>query len=218
MNLIFYLIFFYVLGLILWISKKYDVFTVSLIYVICGLFLYFGKTTLFVYLLIYFCVAEGSAILLKNKGENRSYVNLLGNCLVGTVLVVFGQIYAAASTICAAFADTLSSEIGRLSKTKPRLVTNLKKEVEHGTNGGVTFLGLFSAFLVSVITFVFFYFIFKVDMKISLIIASFGIIGSIIDSIIGATIENKGYLDNSQTNFVTTFIVGALSVIALCVL
>ena len=55
-------------------------------------------------------------------------------------------------------------------------------------------------------------------MKISLIIASFGIIGSIIDSIIGATIENKGYLDNSQTNFVTTFIVGALSVIALCVL
>lgn len=215
MNPIFYFLFFYALGIVLWITKKYDIFTISLIFGMSGLFLYFGKTALFLYLLMYFCVAEGLSLLLKNKGENRSYVNLLGNCLVGTVLVVFGQIYAAASTICGAFSDTMSSEIGRLSKTKPRLITNLKKKVEPGTNGGITLLGLFAAFMVSTITFVFFYFIFKVNIKTALIVASFGIIGSLIDSFIGAAIENKGYLDNSQTNFLTSFIVGILSIIAL---
>ncbi|HOZ35808.1 MAG TPA: DUF92 domain-containing protein [archaeon] len=215
MNPIFYFLFFYALGIVLWITKKYDIFTISLIFGMTGLFLYFGKTALFIYLLMYFSVAEGLALILKNKGENRSYINLLGNCLVGTVLVVFGQIYSAASTICGAFADTMSSEIGRLSKSKPRLITNLKRKVEPGTNGGITFLGLFAALMVSTITFVFFYFVFKVNIKTSLIIASFGIIGSLIDSFIGAAIENKGYLDNSQTNFLTTFIVGALSIIAL---
>lgn len=215
MNAIYIILFLYILGIILWITKKYDIFTISLIFGMSGLFLYFGKTMLFVYLLIYFCVAEGLSLLLKNKGENRSYVNLLGNCLVGTVLVVFGQIYAAASTICSAFADTMSSEIGRLSKIKPRLITNLKKKVEHGTNGGITILGLFAAFLVSAITFVFFYYVFKTNLKTSLIVASFGIIGSLIDSVIGAAIENKGYLDNSQTNFLTTLIVGGLSMLAL---
>jgi len=218
MNFIFYFIFFYILGIVLFITRKYDIFTISLIFGMTGLFLFFGRTALFLYLLMYFCVAEGLSLLLKNKGENRSYVNLLGNCLVGTVLVVFGQIYAAASTICAAFSDTMSSVIGRLSKTKPRLITNLKQVVEPGTNGGITFLGLLAALLVSIVTFGIFYFIFKVDLKTSIIIGSFGIIGSIIDSFIGAAIENKGYLDNSQTNFLTTLIVGGLSILALSVL
>jgi len=213
MNTIFYFLFFYVLGIILWITKKYDIFTISLIFGMTGMFLYFGKLILFLYLLIYFCVAEGLSLLLKNKVENRSYVNLLGNCLVGTVLVVFGQVYAAASTICGAFADTMSSEVGRLSKTKPRMINNLKKQVEHGTNGGVTILGFIGALIVSAITFVFFYFIFHTELRTAIIISMFGILGTIIDSIIGATIENKGYLDNSQTNFITTFIIGVLALI-----
>jgi len=177
-----------------------------------GIFLYFGKLILFIYLLIYFCVAEGLSLILKNKGENRSYINLLGNCLVGTVLIVFGQIYAAASTICAAFADTMSSEIGRLSKIKPRLITTFKV-VETGTNGGITILGLTASLFISGMTFVFFYYVFKTDLKISIIIAALGIIGSLIDSVIGATLENAGYLDNSQTNFLTTLIIGIISVI-----
>ncbi|MFA5745312.1 MAG: DUF92 domain-containing protein [archaeon] len=212
MKFIFYFIFFYVLGIILAVTRKYDIFTISLIFGMSGLFLYFGKIILFIYLLIYFCVAEGLSLILKNKGENRSYINLLGNCLVGTVLVVFGQVYAAASTICGAFSDTMSSEIGRLSKVKPKLITTFK-EVEKGTNGGITILGLFGALCVSVITFVFFYYIFKTDLKISIIISLFGIIGTLVDSVIGATLENKGYTDNSQTNFLTTTIIGIISVI-----
>lgn len=212
MNFIFYLLFFYILGIILFITRKYDLFTISIIFGMSGVFLYFGKIMLFIYLLSYFCIAEGITILFKNKKEKRNYINLLGNCLIGTVLVVFGQIYASASTIAAAFSDTLSSEIGRLSKIKPRLITNFK-EVEPGTNGGITILGLFGALMVSAFSFGLFYFIFKIDFKIAIIIASFGMLGTIIDSFIGALFENKGYLDNSQTNFLTTLIIGGLSLL-----
>ena len=212
MNFIYYLLLFYVLGIILFITRKYDLFTIAIIYGMSGIFLWFGKIPMFIFLLSYFCLAEGITIILKNKKEKRSYINLLGNCLVGTVLIVFGQIYASASTICAAFADTFSSEIGRVSKVKPRLITNFK-EVEPGTNGGITILGLLGALFVSAFTFALFYFIFKTDFKIAIIIASFGMLGTIIDSFIGAILENKGYTDNSQTNFLTTLIIGGISLL-----
>lgn len=212
MNFIFYLSFFYVLGIILFFTRKYDIFTISLIYGMCGIFLWFGKIEMFLYLLLYFSFAEGITIILKNKHEKRTYVNLLGNCLVGTLLVVFGQIYASASTISSAFGDTFSSEIGRLSKKKPRLITTFKK-VDAGTNGGITLFGILGAFFVSVLSFVLFFYIFKKPLVVSIIIGSFGVVGSLIDSVIGATLENKGYLDNAQTNFLTTFIVGIISFI-----
>lgn len=212
MSFIFYLLFFYILGIILFITRKYDLFTISLIFGMSGVFLWFGKIMMFVYLLSYFCLAEGITILLKNKHENRSYINLLGNCLVGTVLIVFGQIYASAATICGAFADTFSSEIGRLSKINPRLITTFEK-VTAGTNGGITLLGMLGALFISLFTFVLFYYIFKTELITSLIISGFGILGTLVDSVIGATLENRGYLDNSQTNFLTTLVIGGLAIL-----
>jgi len=212
MSFIFYLLFFYVLGIVLFITRKYDLFTIALIFAMSGLFLYFGKSLMFVYLLSYFCLAEGITMLTNSKHEKRNYTNLLGNCLIGTVLVVFGQIYASACTICAAFADTFSSEIGRLSKVKPRLITNFK-EVIPGTNGGITILGLLGALLVSGFTFILFYFAFGVGLDTALVVSLAGMLGTLVDSVIGALLENRGYIDNAQTNFLTTLAIGCLAVL-----
>ena len=49
-------------------------------------------------------------------------------------------------------ADTFSSELGILSKSRPRLITSLKlRQVPPGTNGGVTVWGLMAGLLGSLI-------------------------------------------------------------------
>lgn len=217
MSFLFYLSIFYLLGIILWVTRKYDLFTISLIFGISAVFLGFGGLSSFLYLIFFFAVAEGITSILNKKHGKRSYVNLLGNCLAGSALIAFGQIYAGLASISAAFCDTASSEIGRLSKKKPRLITNFKK-VNTGVNGGVTVLGFLGAFLVSIITFIYFYYLFDINIKIAIIISAIGLLGTIIDSYIGALWENKGYIDNAQTNFLATAISGIIAIIILAVI
>ena len=52
------------------------------------------------------------------------------------------------SNYAATAADTFSSELGILSKSKPRLLTSWNfRQVPPGTNGGVTFMGSMAGFL-----------------------------------------------------------------------
>ncbi|GLT49364.1 hypothetical protein SLA2020_229310 [Shorea laevis] len=98
--------------------------------------------------------------------------------------------------------DTWSSEIGVLSDDQPRLITNFKP-VRRGTNGGVTKAGLLAALAAgSVIglTFVIIgFFTTKcttdVALKQLLVIplsAMAGLSGSVIDSLLGATLQFSG--------------------------
>jgi uncharacterized protein (TIGR00297 family) len=219
-----YFFLFYILGIILWITRKYDLFTISIIFVICSIFLYFGNIESFIYILIFFSVAEGMTLILNKKHKKRSYKNLLGNCLAGCIFILFGQIIPAITSICASFSDTISSEIGILSKRKPRLITNFKK-VEAGTDGGVSALGIISAAIVGALTIIYFLIIPKLAGSIFiykfteiLIIGCIGFIGSIIDSYIGATIEQKGYSNNYQTNFLASFLSGTIAFILINIL
>lgn len=106
-------------------------------------------------------------------------------------------------------ADTLSSELGILSSHKPRLITTLR-EVPPGTNGGVTGTGLFAglagAFVIGVVSVCFLPLCLE-DGWLSLLsqkengtgagdvfglvlaIASWGALGSVLDSLLGALLQ-----------------------------
>ena len=97
-------------------------------------------------------------------------------------------------------ADTLASEMGILAKSKPRLITKPWKKVPSGTNGGVTLNGFFwSAMGGAIIG------ISTVGLDVlsgietnavSMVLFSLtcGLVGSILDSILGATVQ-QSYFD-----------------------
>lgn len=99
--------------------------------------------------------------------------------------------------------DTWASELGILSKADPRLITTFER-VPRGTNGGVSAWGLFVSFLGGIFIGVFYYLgtILFVDSEtlgnspvqfpIILLGGYAGLVGSVIDSLLGATCQFSG--------------------------
>jgi uncharacterized membrane protein len=101
--------------------------------------------------------------------------------------------------------DTWASELGVLSKSKPRLVTSLFfAEVPPGTNGGMSLLGTSASVMGGgFIGLVFWSMSFFDYSQFPMVIAGFcyGFIGSLIDSILGATIQASYY--NIEKKYIT---------------
>ena len=113
---------------------------------------------------------------------------------INSMLFVYGFVGAVATTT----SDTLASEIGVFSKSKPRLITNLRRKVPRGTIGAVSSLGeyvaLFSSLGVGVLAYIFaLYGIIPVNASILVIIIATvaGFIGCNTDSLIGAVFQAK---------------------------
>lgn len=108
-------------------------------------------------------------------------------------------------------ADTFASEIGVLDK-KVYLITSLKR-VQPGVNGGVSLLGEIAALggsFIIAITYALLTYP-HVNLTAFLLIGSMGFIGCQIDSILGATFENREKLTKGEVNFLSSFMAVILS-------
>ncbi|RDC62133.1 DUF92 domain-containing protein [Adhaeribacter pallidiroseus] len=113
-----------------------------------------------------------------------------------------------AASFAAATADTLSSELGNVYGRRFYHVLTGQKATR-GLNGAISLQGTgFGILGSSIIGFLYgigFGWSYQV---LSIVLA--GTIGNFFDSILGATLENRGYLSNNAVNFLNT-LVGALA-------
>jgi uncharacterized protein (TIGR00297 family) len=185
----------------------------------------FGGLSWFAVLIVFFAVGGLAAkyrydeksergVAEENEGA-RGSGNVLGNAAVALVAVVGfaatshvpvdGILFrvAFAGSLAAAMSDTLSSEIGCLFDD-PRLITTLER-VEPGTDGGVTWQGTIIGTVGSgIVTGVAVpLFGFETPLLAALIVGCGGVVGMVIDSLLGATVEG-GRIGNQTVNFLAT--------------
>jgi len=111
---------------------------------------------------------------------------------------------ACIAALSEATADTLSSELGQVLGGEPRLLTTLRP-VPTGTDGAIslngTLAGAAGAALVTAVA----AFVFHLTFGESAIAFAGGIVGLFVDSLLGAALERRGWLNNDAVNALSTF-------------
>jgi uncharacterized protein (TIGR00297 family) len=155
----------------------------------------------------------------QGQSGARGYRNVFANGIIAAAAaVLFGVfqmpvfIVLYVGCVATAAADTLASEIG-VTGGIPYMITTFKK-VPIGTNGGVTLTGelvaLLGGFTISLVAFL----LSVITPEMMVICTLAGFVGTNIDSFVGATLENRGFLGNAGTNLLAT-IGGGLFAVAL---
>lgn len=107
------------------------------------------------------------------------------------------------AALAEAAADTVSSEIGQVLGGTPRMITTLRR-VEPGTDGGMTaagtLAGIVAAGLVAIAG------VLALHGDVWMLAASWvgGVFGFLFDSLVGATLERAGWVNNDAVNFLST--------------
>jgi len=182
-----------------------------------GTLLYFlGGIRFFVILISFFASSSIITKFKKNlkekpeeiteKSGNRDYTQVISTGIIPLIFTVFyfftkdiSFLTGFVTSVSVANSDTWASEIGVLSKSDPISVINFKK-VPKGLSGGISALGLISSFLGSAFISVIFAFLFYGENKvflITIISITGGFLGSLIDSILGASLQAK-YLSHTD--------------------
>lgn len=117
---------------------------------------------------------------------------------------------AVVAALAEATGDTVESEIGQAVGGVPRLVTSGKR-VPIGTDGAITVRGTLAGVLaVAIVTAVSFA-TGVVEVRTALISASAAIAATLLDSLLGATLERKRRLGNNAVNFLSTLFAAAIA-------
>jgi uncharacterized protein (TIGR00297 family) len=109
-----------------------------------------------------------------------------------------------------AAADTVSSEIGQVFGGTPRMITTLKA-VERGTDGGITLAGTLAGVVAAaIVTAVILPF--GAQLPAFAVLLEGAVAGLFFDSLLGATLERRGWLNNDAVNFLSTIFAGVVAV------
>jgi uncharacterized protein (TIGR00297 family) len=143
-----------------------------------------------------------------SKGSQRDAGQVFGN---GALAALFAALHfftpdsawvwvAFAGTLAAVNADTWATELGVLNPSAPRMITDLGKDVEKGTSGAISPVGtlasLAGAALIGVCAVLFSPQ--PVAWTLGIAVTAAGLLGSLFDSLLGATVQAIYYCPACQ--------------------
>jgi uncharacterized protein (TIGR00297 family) len=120
------------------------------------------------------------------------------------------------AALAEAAADTVSSEVGQVLGGRPRMLTTLRL-VEPGTDGGVSLIGTLAGVAAAVLVAAAGSLALGGGRTIFWISSAGAVFGLFFDSLLGATLERRGWLNNDAVNFFSTasaagFALGVLAI------
>lgn len=107
------------------------------------------------------------------------------------------------AALAEAAADTVSSELGQVMSTAPRMITTLRKAAP-GTDGAISFGGTLAGVAAAGIVALIGSYAARGDLYTLLVSFAGGVFGLFFDSLLGATLEQRGWLNNDMVNFLST--------------
>lgn len=145
----------------------------------------------------------------------RSWGNVIANGLTATLVAAAGIVdvdvavlaFPFAVAVAVAAADTFASELGSLSPNAV-LVTNPRRRVPPGTNGGVSWFGTAASLGGALTVAVAAHLLVPLDWALVPWVVFAGLLGSVLDSLLGATWEDtpgvhEGPLTKGDVNFIS---------------
>lgn len=162
---------------------------------------------------------ERLGVAQAKKGA-RSARHALANCGVAVYLALLATtapdptvwLIAFVAAYATATFDTLSSEVGQAWGGRPVMITTLRR-VPVGTDGAVSLVGTLAGFAGAAVVAALAGGLGLLAPAAIMIVLVAAFIGSSADSLLGATLERRGLMDNEAVNFSNT-LVGALAAIA----
>jgi uncharacterized protein (TIGR00297 family) len=107
------------------------------------------------------------------------------------------------AALAEAAADTASSELGQVFGGQPRMITNLRK-VEPGRDGAISLAGTLAGVIAAALVALAGTAALGGDRVMFAVSWAGGVFGLFFDSLLGATLEERGWLNNDAVNFLST--------------
>ncbi|MCU1318536.1 MAG: protein of unknown function transrane [Edaphobacter sp.] len=136
--------------------------------------------------------AGAAALLWCMRSAIHSYDAPLA--LIGTVTL---------AALAEATADTVSSEIGQAFGGQPVMLTTMRR-VDAGVDGAVSLLGTAAGVAAGAVVVLAGQWALRLTPKDAAVALAGGVAGLFFDSLLGATVERKGWLGNDLVNFAST--------------
>jgi uncharacterized protein (TIGR00297 family) len=150
------------------------------------------------------------------RGARNAIANMgvAAACALLAVMTPMRELFvlAFAGAFAAATADTLESEIGQLWGGRPRLLTTWRP-VPAGTDGGVSAVGTLAGAAGALVLATLGWVAGLYTTRGLVAVATAGFFATIFESLIGATLERAGLLNNEAVNILNT-LAGALLAVA----